>query len=93
MSEDLGYNEVMEKPTIIAYLKTGCPWCVAVKDYFTVQHIAFEEKNVTESRELFDEMVALSGQSKAPVVIINGEKLIDTDKEAVEAFVKNHNLL
>ncbi len=72
---------------IVAYVKTGCPWCIGVTEYFKESNIPFEEKNVTESAELFEEMEKLSGQTKAPVVIIDGFMLADTDKEAVSAYL------
>ncbi|MEN9647368.1 MAG: hypothetical protein RLY57_172 [Candidatus Parcubacteria bacterium] len=72
---------------IIAYIKTGCPWCIGVTNYFKEKGIVYEEKNVTESPSLFEEMKTLSGQTKAPVVIIDGYMLADTDKDAVDAYL------
>jgi len=74
---------------IVAYVKTGCPWCIGVTDYFNENSIPFEEKNVTESKELFEEMEKLSGQTKAPVVLIDGHMLADTDREAVDVYLKS----
>lgn len=73
---------------IVAYVKTGCPWCIGVQDYFQENGISYEEKNVTQSPELFAEMEKLSGQTKAPVVIIDGYMLADTDREAVAAYLE-----
>jgi glutaredoxin len=72
---------------IIAYIKTGCPWCIGVTDYFKEKGIDFEIKNVTEDPSLFNEMQELSGQTKAPVVIIDGYMLADTDREAVDKYL------
>jgi len=69
---------------IIVYTKTGCPWCIGVTEFLKEKGIDFEERNVTESEIYFAEMQAKSGQTKAPVVEINGKILADTDKEAVE---------
>jgi glutaredoxin len=49
----------------------------------------YEEKNVTESSVLFEEMKTLSGQTKAPVVVIDGYMLADTDKDAVDAYLSS----
>lgn len=74
---------------IIVYIKTGCPWCIGVTNYFKEKGIVYEEKNVTESPALFEEMKTLSGQTKAPVVIIDGYMLADTDKDAVDAYLSS----
>lgn len=69
---------------IIVYTKTGCPWCIGVTEFLKEKGIDFEERNVTDNEVYFAEMQAKSGQTKAPVVEINGKILADTDKEAVE---------
>ncbi len=75
---------------IIAYVKTGCPWCSGVKDYFREKGLEYEEKNVTENPAFFEEMKQLSGQSKAPVVIIDGHMIADTDRDAVDAYLNKN---
>jgi glutaredoxin 3 len=57
---------------IIAYLKTNCPWCIALRKFFEDNDIDFIEKNVTDNTEYMDEMIELSGQLKAPTVVIDG---------------------
>jgi glutaredoxin len=69
---------------IIVYTKTGCPWCINVISLLKEKGIEFEERNVTENEIYFTEMQAKSGQTKAPVVEIEGKILTDTDKDEVE---------
>lgn len=69
---------------IIVYTKTGCPWCIGVTDFLKDKGIDFEERNVSENELFFAEMQAKSGQTKAPVVEIDGKIIADTDKEEVE---------
>ena len=71
----------------IVYVKTGCPWCIDVTNFLKEKGLLFEEKNVTENEVFRKEMEELSGQAKAPVVIIDGHMLADTDKEAVSAYL------
>jgi len=78
---------------ITVYVKTGCPWCIGLKKFLQKHDIQFKEMNVTESREAFDEMVEKSGQSKAPVVEIDGHLLIDTDADEVEEYLKKQQIL
>lgn len=69
---------------MIVYTKTGCPWCIGLTDFLKEKGIDFEERNVTESEVFFTEMQAKSGQTKAPVVDIDGKIIADTDKEEIE---------
>jgi len=66
------------------YTKTGCPWCIGLTDFLNEKGIEFEERNVTENEVFFAEMQAKSGQTKAPVVDIDGKIIADTDKEEIE---------
>ncbi len=77
---------------VIVYTKTGCPWCIGVTNFLKGKSIPFIEKNVREDENLFEEMKALSGQSKAPVVVIDGFMLADTDREAVEEYLKDKTI-
>ena len=78
---------------INVYSKSGCPWCIGVTAFLKKYNIQFKEINVTESREAFDEMIKKSGQSKAPVVEIDGHLLIDTDADEVERYLKQQKVL
>jgi len=77
---------------IKVYVKTGCPWCIGVKEFLKNHNIQFKEINVTEDRKAFDEMIRKSGQSKTPVVEIDGHLLIDTDDSEVERHLKQQKM-
>jgi len=68
---------------MIVYTKTGCPWCIGLTDFLKEKGVEFEERNVTENEEFFVEMQAKSGQTKAPVVDIDGKIIADTDKDEI----------
>jgi monothiol glutaredoxin len=72
---------------ITVWTKIGCPWCIEVVDLLNERQLAFEERVVTTNKGHWDEMVRLSRQSKAPVVDIDGHLLIDTDADAVAAYL------
>ena len=78
---------------LIVYTKSGCPWCRAVVDFLNERKVLFEEREVRRNKEWFDEMVAKSGQEKAPTVDLDGEILADTDVEAVERFLKEKKII
>lgn len=79
--------------SLIVYIKTGCPWCVAVVDFLREKGVTFEEREVRDNKAHFDEMVLKSGQTKAPTLDLDGEILADTDVEAVEKWLRQKNML
>jgi monothiol glutaredoxin len=73
---------------IIIYTKTGCPWCEGALALLREKNVPFEEREVRGNKEYFDEMVAKSGQSKAPTLDIDGFILADTDRDQIAAYLK-----
>ena len=69
---------------IIAYLKTGCPWCEELKEFLITNNIEYEERNVTENPKYMEEMQVISEQNKAPTVVIDGVVYADTDAEEIK---------
>ena len=78
---------------LIVYTKAGCPWCRSVIDFLREKKVAFEEREVRGNKEWFDEMVAKSGQEKAPTLDLDGTILADTDSEAVAVWLKAKGVL
>ncbi len=76
---------------IILYTKKGCPWSPGIIDLLTEKGVYFVEKDVSENQANLDEMVAKSGQGKAPTIEIDGEITADTDREAVEKLLLAKN--
>lgn len=78
---------------LIVYTKLRCPWCHSVVEFLCEKKVPFEEREVRGNKVWFDEMVAKSGQAKAPTLDLDGEILADTDKEAVELLLQKKGLL
>lgn len=74
----------------ILYIKPGCPWCDDVVEYLDRKKIDVDTRVVSGNREAMQEMVALSGQSKAPTLDWHGEVLADFGVEELIPFLKNH---
>lgn len=72
----------------VLYLKSGCPWCVEADDYFRKHSIAVSRLIVSGDREAMDEMIKISGQSKAPTLDWNGEILADFGVDELIPFLK-----
>ncbi len=73
---------------IIIYTKTGCPWCDDALALLRSKDVPFEEREVLGNKAYFDEMIAKSGQTKAPTLDIDGHILADSDAGQIEAYLK-----
>jgi len=72
---------------ITAYLKTYCPWCIELKEFFIKNNISFEEKDVNINPEFFHELVELSGQPKTPTIIVDGKVYADVGIDEVKKIL------
>ena len=80
----------MVKPTL--YVKTGCPWCEEVIDYLGAKSIPFTKVTVSGDREAMQQMIDLSGQSKAPSMDWDGEVLADFGVDELIPFLRARNV-
>lgn len=76
----------------ILYLKPGCPWCDEVVDYLAKKNIAVKKVIVSGNRAAMDEMIALSGQRKAPTMDWHGEVLADFGVDELIPFLKKRGV-
>ncbi len=76
----------------ILYIKRGCPWCDDVVEYLDRKKIEVETIVVSGNKEAMQEMVDLSGQSKAPTMDWHGEVLADFGVDELVPFLKKHGL-
>ncbi len=83
----------MSKPTITAYLKPWCGWSAGVRAVFKKYELAFEERDIINRPEFFDEMVQKTGQTKQPTIEINGKVLADVSGEEVEAWLLQNGIV
>lgn len=77
----------------ILYIKPGCPWCEEVVDYLAKKKVPVRIQVVSGNREAMQEMIDLSGQSKAPTMDWHGEVLADFGVEELVPFLKERNIL
>ncbi|MGL5017398.1 MAG: glutaredoxin family protein [Luteolibacter sp.] len=77
----------------ILYIKPGCPWCDEVVDYLERKNIAVQARVVSGNREAMQEMVELSGQTKAPTMDWHGHVLADFGVDELVPFLKTHGVL
>ena len=78
---------------IIVYTKTGCPWCNGVIEYLDNAGVEYEEREVTANPQYMGEMKKKSGQEKAPTLDIDGHILADSDKDQVDAYLREKGIV
>ena len=72
----------------ILYIKAGCPWCIAAEEELQKLGVKYERREVRSNPEFFREMQEVSGQSKAPVLDVDGRILADFGPEQLAGFLK-----
>jgi glutaredoxin len=77
----------------VLYLKPGCPWCDEVVDFLKRKGIEVRTRIVSGDRAAMQEMVELSGQTKAPTMDWHGDVLADFGVEELVPFLKTRGVL
>ena len=78
---------------IRAFLKPHCGWSMGVRAIMEKYSLAFEDLDIINNPDLFQEMVELTGQTNQPCVEIDGVMLADVSGEEVEQYLKSNNLV
>ncbi len=83
----------MDKPQIVAYLKTSCGWSNGVRAVLKKYDLPYEEKDIIKNPAFRWEMEQKSGQPLSPCIEINGEMLADVSGEEVEEYLIGNGLV
>ena len=78
---------------IVAYLKPTCGWSNGVRAIMDKYGLEYEDKDVINSRENYQEMVEKSGQPLSPCVEVNGKMLADVSGDEVEEYLIKNKLV
>lgn len=81
------------KDEMILYVKQGCPWCIEAEAYLKDQGFSYKRKEVRSDASAMKEMVAVSGQSKAPTMTLGGKVLADFGVEELVPFLEKQGLV
>jgi glutaredoxin 3 len=76
----------------ILFVKTGCPWCEEVLEYLDAHKISYRKVTVSGDSEAMQQMIDLSGQSKAPTMDWDGEVLADFGVDELIPFLKERGV-
>jgi glutaredoxin 3 len=77
----------------ILYIKRSCPWCDEVIHLLDRKNIQVKTIVVSGNQEAMQEMVDLSGQSKAPTIDWHGEVLADFGVDELVPFLKKRGIV
>jgi glutaredoxin len=83
----------MEKPQVVAYLKTHCGWSNGVRAVLAKYDLPYEEKDIIKNPAFRWEMEQKSGQPLSPCIEINGTMLADVSGEEVEEYLVANELV
>lgn len=68
------------------FIKPYCGWCHKAIRWLDDHDVEYETIDVIANDAAFDEMVKLSGQELAPVIVVNGQVLADFGPGELEKF-------
>jgi len=77
----------MNQPKIIAWLKPSCGWSNGVRAVLRKYSLPFEDRDVINNPDHYQEMVTRSGQPLQPTLEIDGKILADVSGEEVESWL------
>ena len=83
----------MDKPEIVAYLKTQCGWSKGVRAVLAKYNLPYDEKDIIKNPAFRWEMEQKSGQPLSPCIEINGTVLADISGEEVEQYLVTNHLV
>ncbi len=81
----------MATPTL--YVKRGCPYCSAATQYLDQNQVQYESVEVRGDEAQMEKLKEVSGQTKTPTLVWNGDVLADFGTEELKTFVADHAAL
>ena len=74
----------MKPERIRLFIKRSCGWCEEASDWLDARGFEYEQLDVTVNPAAYREMIALSGQTLAPVIEVDGQVLADFGADELE---------
>ncbi|MCS7338399.1 MAG: glutaredoxin family protein [Verrucomicrobiae bacterium] len=76
----------MQPKQVKLYIKPYCPWCKMAMEWLNKHGVTYTAIDVIADPGAFEEMVKLSGQTRAPVIDVDGKVLADFGPDELEQF-------
>jgi glutaredoxin 3 len=77
---------VVKPKRIRLFIKPYCGWCDKAERWLSEQGVEYEKVDVITDEAAHDEMIRLSGQDLAPVLVVDGKILADFGPEQLADF-------
>ena len=68
------------------FIKSYCPWSHKAENWLDEHGVSYETHDVIADPKANEEMVRLSGQSRSPVIDVNGKILADFGPDELAKF-------
>lgn len=73
---------------IKVFSSDSCGYCTKLKAYLDSRRVKYDVIDVTESRENYDKLIGVSGQTGIPVTVFDGgEVVIGFDKPKIDSLL------
>lgn len=76
--------------SIRLFIKPGCPWCDEAMAWLDARSLHYQALDVIRDAAAREEMFALTRQTKAPCIEVDGKVLADFGADELEAWWKQH---
>ena len=88
-------SDTQNDEKVIIYSTTWCAFCKTEKQYLDKLGVSYVVKDVEEDKEAYDELMAkISGNFQGvPVTDIAGEVILGFNRPAIDAALKDKNLV
>ncbi len=77
----------MDSPVITAYLKPQCGWSRGIRAVLAKYGLEYEDKDIINYPENYEEMVRKSGQPLQPTLDFDGQILADISGDELESYL------
>jgi glutaredoxin len=74
------------------YSREWCSWCIDAKDYLSEKGYRFQQIDVGEDRQAYEEMKQLSAQTYVPTFVAGDKVLANFDTEQLQKFLNEHQI-
>ena len=71
---------------VLLYSQSGCPPCVAAKQFLKARQVAFEYKDVQADPTALRELIEMNSRS-TPTIVVDDEVMVGFDPERLEAML------
>ena len=78
----------VEKPHLILYSRSSCPYCKRVVSYLEQEHKTVRTKDIGRDSNAAKELVRIGGKRQVPCLVINGKALYESS--AIIQWLSNH---